>query len=352
MQSIRTILNCGDGVPPPDVPSRDASSDFISAPQKEMPSDDLNHETMQHDPRDLGADASTKWRGRKYTEASKVAEGGSQVNNANFDANHHLNHLHEQAAHSDIEANIFGNGWMMLLPPMANISSHEFSQRKALDSPFSLQIALTALRAGYEALIETKDTSQAAIQQTFGHVLQFRTREEILFNLRWYLGPGMGEIHQVALVSFNNRSASQFEKHLLRNYITDEPNQGELGGAENPNDDEEQPVCNANDVAKWIRQRTVREVDDDTLELDLNPSSAKSKAVKEAATYMSHGLLRLPDSSSDESGDEDAWMKRSVFISKSLFLRAISNVAFCLYLGPAFGKLKLEDVVKVSIVTP
>ncbi|EQB43751.1 hypothetical protein CGLO_17569 [Colletotrichum gloeosporioides Cg-14] len=316
-----------------------------------MPSGDLNDEMMQHDLRGLEADAPTKWQGRKYTEAPKVAEDGFHVNHAHFITDHHLNHPDEQPAHSDIEGNIFGNGWMMLLPPMANISSHEFSQRKALDSPFSLQVALTALRAGYDALLETKDISQAAIQQTFGHVLQFRTREEILFNLRWYLGPGIGEIDRVALVSFNNRSATQFEKHILRNYIADEQNEGESGGTGNPNDDEEQPVCNANDVAKWIRQRTVMEVDDDTLELNLNPRSTRSKAIQEAASYMSHGLLRLPDSSSDESGDEDAWMKESILISKSLFLRAISNVAFCLYLGPAFGKLKLEDVVKVSIVT-
>ncbi|KAK1856371.1 hypothetical protein CCHR01_00942 [Colletotrichum chrysophilum] len=318
MQNIRTILSYGDGVPPPDVPQRDASGDLTSAPQKEMPSGESNDETMQHNPIGLEADASTEWRGRKYTEAPKVAEGGPHVNHTHFIANHHLNHPHEQDTHSDIEANIFGNGWMMLLPPMANISSHEFSQRKALDSPFSLQVALTALRAGYDTLLETKDTTQAAIQQTFGHVLQFRTREEILFNLRWYLGPGIGEIDQVALVSFNNRSASQFEKHILRNYIPDKQNEGESGGTGNPNGDEEQPVCNANDVAKWIRQRTVMEVDDDTLELNLNPSSAKSKAIKEAATYMSHGLLRLPDSSSDESGDEDAWMKQPVFILRRI----------------------------------
>ncbi|KAH0428190.1 hypothetical protein CcaCcLH18_09204 [Colletotrichum camelliae] len=308
------------------------------------PSDDLNDETIQDDPTNLEPDASTKSLGFKDTEVPKDAEMSSHVS--------HTHHQHQQVGLSDFGTSIFGNGWMMLLPPMANISSHEFAQRKALDSPFSLQVALSALKSGYDALLEAKDTSQAVVQQTFGHVLQYRTREEILFNLRWYLGPGIGEIDQVALVSFNNCSPSQFEKHLLGNHVADGRHEGLLGRIEDSRANEGQPVCNADDVAKWIRQRTVMEVDDDTLELSLNPGPAKPRAIKEAATYMSHGLLRLPDSSSIESGDEDAWMKRPVFISKSLFLRAISNVAFCLYLGPAFGKLKLEDVVKSSIVTP
>ncbi|KAF6814794.1 hypothetical protein CMUS01_12568 [Colletotrichum musicola] len=234
-----------------------------------------------------------------------------------------------------LQENLFGNGWLSQRPVVSHISPSQYKQSTEgkLDSPFSVHITLRALRSAYDDLWSTMDLSTPVIRQKFGHVLQYKTREEVLFTLRWCLGPGIAEIGRLAMAPFDQLFGIG----------------GDYGGAF-PSASDALPMApeisaverrghlrNANDVAKWLRQQTLAEVDEDILELELGVISSRQDG--DLNGYATPVLI-------DHSRERWFRMLQPVRVSKDLFLQNICEIGFCLHIGPAFWETELERAIQ------
>lgn len=234
-----------------------------------------------------------------------------------------------------LHENLFGNGWLGY-SPVSHISPSQYkaSTEGRLDSPLSVQIAVTAIRAAYDDLWSTTDISTPVIRQKFGYVLQYRTREEVLFKLRWCLGPGIAEIGRLAMAPFDELLGLDTENGS--GYSVGE---GAFMGPEVSAVDRKGYIRNANYVAKWIRQHTLTEVDHDILELDLDVFTPRQDGHLNG--YTAQGFFDYPQ-------ERRLRVVQPVRVSKSLFLRNMSDIGFCLHIGPAFGDAELERVIQKS----
>ncbi|TEA10540.1 hypothetical protein C8034_v009549 [Colletotrichum sidae] len=339
MNTVRSIL-VQNSAPASEVPEQRI---FINSTENVV--DNLQSEISESRPvlhvLNVGSDAKQ----RSDTPLPSIASAESSESPALASPN---NLLHQNFHNSTIK-NVFGNGWTNA--PSASVP---FTKRGILDSPFSLHIALAAIQGAYEALSSTTDIHLPSIQQKFGRVLRHHTREQILFNLRWSLGPGIADLGRLAMASFDQTSSCGSVSSLgLENRI-------EYGDFERRQDDcslgssdeESEAVCNADDVARWIRQRTTTEIDGDVLELNVKSLEEHTKRRSPEAFKLGlYGYVPgMPNA--DTFGDYyDGHSKTGVVrISKSLFLQNVIEIGFCLHVGPAFGEKKLGQVVRASMV--
>jgi hypothetical protein len=95
---------------------------------------------------------------------------------------------------------IFGNGWFDQKPNhIASISSLDAS---LFEGTLAMKVIESTLRLAYLALLgEEKDIAELQMQM-FRFSLLYHSREELLFNLRWFLGPGRSSFPVLGHASF------------------------------------------------------------------------------------------------------------------------------------------------------
>ncbi|KAK0719366.1 hypothetical protein B0H67DRAFT_572975, partial [Lasiosphaeris hirsuta] len=112
-----------------------------------------------------------------------------------------------------LNPNIFGNGWFdqvatsyTALPPLTP------SPPSTADNPLGFKIIHTTLQVIYHALFGsphpptvTNDTAR----RVFAYSLRYHSRDEILFNIRWFLGPGYLEMYRLGNISFSGGPFAQ-----------------------------------------------------------------------------------------------------------------------------------------------
>lgn len=104
-------------------------------------------------------------------------------------------------------SNIFGNSWSSQIPTAA-IEFRKSSQFTQLESPsddsIALKILQTTLNVAYCSLVHDFHEPGAVARQMFRYALLAHNKDELLFNLRWFLGPGYLEIHHLGHASFGD----------------------------------------------------------------------------------------------------------------------------------------------------
>jgi hypothetical protein len=96
--------------------------------------------------------------------------------------------------------NIFGNGWFgrrPLLPAINFTTGHPKMERNRDDS-MSFRLVQITLSIGYECLLGDVQNPTARGLEIFHYALPHHSREELLFNLRWFLGPGVSDLQYLA----------------------------------------------------------------------------------------------------------------------------------------------------------
>ncbi|KAM0283652.1 hypothetical protein ACHAO9_009580 [Fusarium lateritium] len=140
---------------------------------------------------------------------------------------------------SYIETNVTGRQWISQTSWLGNNPAPILGNPESLDSPFSLQVTMSTLKHGYDMLLSATNAAEPSIAQVFGIALQRRSREQILLHLRWLLRPGTFELDRLCKANFNSSDAAV--------------------------------VCNADQVAKLVRQRSIRSMGNDMIKLKGHP---------------------------------------------------------------------------------
>ncbi|KFA46878.1 hypothetical protein S40293_03623 [Stachybotrys chartarum IBT 40293] len=234
-----------------------------------------------------------------------------------------------------LRTNIFGNGWMGQTATYDIFVNPSLSKTTRLDNPLSIQIAYMSIRNGYSALLDAVDVSGAKFMRAFGVCLGQFSREELLHNLRWCLGPGRSEMDRVATLSPDyciNHVANAMTRRQIEALGID---LGDLVG----------DLCNADELAKLIRERT-RDTDQDIFEMLVPGHSLGSEASSwhspSPAPHRSAQVVSMKESQSQ--------LTKIIRVSKAVLLDIISRSATCLGNGPLFRKSELDGFILAAQV--
>lgn len=182
-----------------------------------------------------------------------------------------------------------------------NLQAPSTSQYR-LDSPFSLQIAYLAIQYACHILSATTSPEDDTLYRVFGSRLRIYTRQDLLLNLRWHLGPGYSQLDCLATANFTEPVVIDTDIEL-----------------------EDKKLYNADQIARILRQRTRELAGGDCLDvLVTNGMSATSDLIHVSAMQLQN---------INNSHSEDTVMIR---VSKLRLLHNISRSGVCFGSGPAF----------------
>jgi hypothetical protein len=249
--------------------------------------------------------------------------------------------------------NIFGNGWM------GSMASYDFFTQPddaslTLDSPLTLQITYYTLQRGYQALLNIHDVDDPRIRRAFGYLLQRCSRDEILRSLRWRLSrpvaDAAAEMRRLATTTLSQASAlfdptiPDLDDYAYNKYATIVP--AALAVFED--------LCNADEVAAMLRQRTRGDATRDVLEVAV--PALPSVSLAEDTMYVADGPVRFPWRTQTVE-DPDGGMTNGyhgqtatthIRVSKSILLNNLSINGSCLGAGPMFPRSKLDSIIMAS----
>ncbi|KAH6999337.1 hypothetical protein EDB80DRAFT_895954 [Ilyonectria destructans] len=192
------------------------------------------------------------------------------------------------------------------------------SSRCRLDNPFSLRITHLAIQHAEHLLTATTSPTDGAVFRALGSQLKLHTRQEILRNLHWHLGPGYAQLDGLATATFMQPDIFLQAKERLAN----------------------KRLYNADEVAMILRQRT-RGVNSDSLDVVVNVGFWPTSDVARLSG------MRLPlAQSTTHPSDPEAMI--TIRVSKLRLLHHISKSGICLGSGPAFLGADVEQAIQNS----
>lgn len=207
--------------------------------------------------------------------------------------------------------NVFGNGWTDHLPaPFTESLKRELSSivpppRTSLSVKllqYTLNFAFMALNGALSPLIA---------EQIFHFTLGSPPKEELLFNLRWFLGPGYSEIHRLAAASDND---GLIPKLLSSQYYP-------------VSRERKHQFLNAVEVEKYLNERDAKDVDSDVMELALTAEPTFSMPSDDIFSEMSETPSRNQpidpaisgeNEQKESNGNLDAGSKRHVSVQSTI----------------------------------
>lgn len=145
--------------------------------------------------------------------------------------------------HLSPNANIFGNGWTGYLPSQRpNTPSAAYGRlnpKETSANSVGARLLHYTLQRAYHCLLEATDCSYGRVQSTFGKVLEYKSKTEILFTMRWCLGGGEAEMSRLAGTVFRGQtfSSPQSSRH-------DAP-------------EESEDYLNANQVSSYLADKAI-----------------------------------------------------------------------------------------------
>ncbi|KAG4442289.1 hypothetical protein IFR05_002213 [Cadophora sp. M221] len=107
-----------------------------------------------------------------------------------------------------LKREIFGNGWFGLQPEiLSRLTTANTADMGRLDSSFGVTLLQTTLSIAYEYLIDTTGAYYPITKDMYQFALLYHSREELLFNLRWFLGPGLRTLRALGRAVFGYNSS-------------------------------------------------------------------------------------------------------------------------------------------------
>jgi hypothetical protein len=196
---------------------------------------------------------------------------------------HHEKTSHELSIVADyppLNRNIFGNGWLNQLPTSFNELRDQPRLFKVDTHPFAIKLLQYTLSMAYYALSSDMDSLAGIGQHMFRFALPFHSKEELLFNLRWFLGPGNQEIARLSYVSYGDtlgtafQSAYPLSQHLLLPAVDTYALDTSMMNERDDISIRSRPFWNAQDVERYLPEKGARFVDPNTIEISQLPFGA------------------------------------------------------------------------------
>jgi hypothetical protein len=256
-------------------------------------------------------------------------------------------------------ANVFGNGWPGHPPPVYTTLRDMGIDHQISFHALSLKVIHFALQRAYFTLLESVDISTGLVHSMFQFSLARHSRQDILFTIRWFLGPGHAEMYRLAIAPFGPPPAMEIPPIPILNPIVDTEALENLDGRHSRVSFAEQPFLNSNSVVTYLLSKGIRIVDDDTLEWPASIGNtfapvqappqhssdpSKYSTFLSADTFFPSGHVQDLGTSSRLSSVQ---MGR---ISQSLLFRSLSDISVCLAFGPGFRTECLDRAISASII--
>jgi hypothetical protein len=161
----------------------------------------------------------------------------------------------------------FGNGWIDQLPRFITSQDFGSSDAPAIDqSSFAFRLLNNTLQNAYWSLTGETLEHITASHRIFRFALMYHSKDELLFNLRWFLGPGIAA-SQVLMQKSASATVSMGDDSRLLNPNVDlaavehsQSGSGFVSGAY-------ESYLSVDEIDRYLRGRNARYIDFDTIEL-------------------------------------------------------------------------------------
>ncbi|PTB41077.1 hypothetical protein M441DRAFT_69495 [Trichoderma asperellum CBS 433.97] len=273
--------------------------------------------------------------------------------------------------HSSPIRNIFGNGFMSL-PPInftdcsrTGYMLHTYPSEES----FSIMITRASLQHAYDSILSDEYATSAVVDRIFGFTLKFRSREEILMVLRWYLRPQTSEIFRLATAEFDDYLVAQYYHGIATSQYSGIDGVFNGGGLDPSNRRASSPsnqsrILNSYQIEQWLLACGMRHLDFDTIELKeikpvgklLNnqPPNTPEELLQPFASLHQQQqqqqhmpLQNVPTIEVHAAADINSGNSSGkIRLSRSRLIHVLRGISFCIDKGPAYcERAVLESVV-------
>ncbi|KAL7814421.1 hypothetical protein V8C26DRAFT_143830 [Trichoderma gracile] len=268
--------------------------------------------------------------------------------------------------------NIFGNGFMNLPPIDFGDCPRSATMLKEYPADDSLSIIVTraTIQYAYDAMLNDVEANSPMVDRIFGFPLKFRTREEILMVLRWYLRPQTPELVRLATAEFDDYLVAQYYHGIITSQYpaVEGVFRGDrlgLKGKGSPPPTQSR-ILNAYQIEQWLLACGMKLINVDTIELTslkpsgllLNTRPPDDPDVLLATLSTSRGEMPLHHGSVSDgqaatgyaSTGSDAFSKR-IRLSRTRLIHVLTGISFCIDKGPAYYEEALLEAVVTAMVS-
>ncbi|KAK0756725.1 hypothetical protein N5P37_010881 [Trichoderma harzianum] len=258
--------------------------------------------------------------------------------------------------------NVLGNGWTKDLPfsytaTLGQVVGHPVAQS------MSTLIIQATLYYVYYILLEANDPlCSDAAKDIFRYALKLHSRDELLFNIRWFLGPGQREAYRLGITGFQILNAQDNEGFLTLSPAVDSEALNDIRTQKRHSSSLQQSLLNASGVEAYLLHHGLRRITQDVLEIDLEQRDNSHEAQMENDSTRKPNLINanvffpaVPQGGSRVTATptQRAPTKRTVRFSESTFIRFLATQAsHCLAYGPGYRKDRLPDLIEAASLPP
>ncbi|KAM0246588.1 hypothetical protein ACHAQJ_010171 [Trichoderma viride] len=221
---------------------------------------------------------------------------------------------------------------------------------------FASRLVELAISRAYSALLGTLSASSNEVHRTFGSTLRIRTREQILVDLRWLLGPGKKALPQASGYLWEFASQNDAPPRW-----SGSPLDGiclEVAPDESSETNHQPVVCQPKllttlGVVQELSRLRARAIDDDILEITLGDQrlfDSKFSLQKDDSDKSNINDLHLSPSNSYNFRDPSMGSLK-LRLSIPLLIVNLSLVAMCAKVGPVYKSSELAKAVEASVIT-
>ncbi|EHK25713.1 uncharacterized protein TRIVIDRAFT_198657 [Trichoderma virens Gv29-8] len=262
--------------------------------------------------------------------------------------------------------NIFGNGFMNMPP----IDFADCAQTDTMlkmypaDDSLSMIVTRASLQHAYDAILSDTMATTPTVDRIFGFPLKFRSREEILMVLRWYLRPQSPEVVRLATAEFDDYLVAQYYHGIVtsqyravegvfRGDIVAPP---EKGSPPPP----QSRILNAYQIEQWLLACGLKYIDVDTIELtDLKPTGLMlSTKPPDDPDVLLATLRTLQQQESILDGqmangynDASESFSKNIRLSRTRLIHVLTGISFCIDKGPAYCEQALLEAVVTAMIS-
>lgn len=256
--------------------------------------------------------------------------------------------------------NVLGNGWTRDLP-----FSYTATLGQAVGYPVVQSLSTVIIQATlyyvYYILLEANDVSYSdAAKVIFRYALKLHSRDELLFNIRWFLGPGQREAYRLSIAGFQILDTQEHGNIPTLHPSLDSDALSDIQAKSIHNPGPHGEILNANGVEAYLLQRGVRRIAQDILEIDLEQRDKYCEAQSEPYSTINPNLISadvfFPAASPRGSREavtptKQASTIRTVRFSESNFIRLlVTQASHCLAYGPGYRKDRLPDLIEAASI--
>ncbi|KAH8899179.1 hypothetical protein GQ53DRAFT_741274 [Thozetella sp. PMI_491] len=276
-----------------------------------------------------------------------------------------------------LSPNIFGNGWLDRIPAL--MRDPDLSHLPGADvHPLGIKLVRIVHRIAYYGLSGSLGIPPDVIQRLFGYSLRYHTKEELLFNARWFLGPGSHELYRLANASFFSGrstrvalSAARAELNLLDPAVERDAVQD--FGTVSSDDDliAAHPFLNAAEVDTYLRGMGVRAAGADIMELAIPKREPESPGSGDAGRIQIgrqleddmggggedlFGLVEYFDASDkiatmgSATEEHAATRGATMKVSRCQLMKNLVCISVCLASGPGFRRAWIDQALAAAAV--